>query len=223
MQHTNTIFKDRADAGMQLAEALTGQGIKADIVLALPRGGVPVGMIVAQKLGLPLKLYLVRKIGHPYNDEFAIGAVTENGMIMNETVHANPDYLDNAIRKERERIREMKAFFGNSATDNDIFNNRVILVDDGIATGTCVELAINELRKSGAKAIIVAVPVCPLTTEDKIRQIADKLITLKHPGHFTGIGAYYEDFAQLTDNQVVELTKKVAYKGDSMIKMASNG
>jgi predicted phosphoribosyltransferase len=212
MQHTNTIFKDRADAGLQLAEALMGNGIKADIVLALPRGGVPVGMMVAKKLGLPLKLYLVRKIGHPYNDEFAIGAVTENGMIMNETVHENPDYLDKAIKKERERIREMKAVFGNTAIENDIFNNRVILVDDGIATGTCVELAINELRKSGAKAIIVAVPVCALNTENKIRQIADKLITLKRPGHFAGIGAYYENFAQLTDNQVVELTKKSPIK-----------
>ena len=138
-----------------------------------------------------------------------MGAATENGLILNETESIDRNYADSAIRKERERIKEMKKIFGHVATENDILDKRIVLVDDGIATGTCMELAINELKKSGAREIIVASPVCPLKTEEKIKQIADRLIILKHPGHFTGIGAYYADFSQLTDNQVVELIKKL--------------
>jgi|LakMenE01Jun11ns_1017448.scaffolds.fasta_scaffold9905941_3 predicted phosphoribosyltransferase len=202
------IFRDRKDAGIQLAEALLKLGIKTDMVLAIPRGGVPLGVIVAEELGIPLKLYLVRKIGHPSNDEYAIGAVTENHLLLNQSENPDSIFLTASIQKERERIREMKEKFGHVATPNDIIGKKIILVDDGIATGTCILLAIQEIRKSGAKEIIVASPVCPLKTEDKIRHIADRLIILKHPGQFTGIGAYFSDFSQLTDNQVIALIKK---------------
>ena len=208
MPTKSPIFLDRKDAGTQLAKALIHQGIKADMVLALPRGGVPVGRVVAEKLGIPLNLYLVRKIGHPFNDEYAIGAVTENDFTLNASEKADPDYLKNTIKKERKRIKEMKEMFGHVATEKDIWGKIIIIVDDGIATGTCMLLTINEIKKSGAKEVIVASPVCPLSTEEKIRQIADKLVTLNQPVHFTGIGAYYIDFSQLTDNQVIEILKR---------------
>jgi len=210
MSLNTAIFADRNDAGLQLAERLLQLGIKTDLVLALPRGGVPIGIVVAEKLGIPLKLFLVRKIGHPFNDEYAMGAVTENNLLLNHLEKADDDYLNATIKKERERIREMKKSFGHVATENDISNKRIVLVDDGIATGTCMELAIKELKKSNAKEIIVASPVCPLKTEEKIRLMGDRVIILKQPDHFVGIGNCYEDFSQLTDNQVIALIKKVA-------------
>jgi putative phosphoribosyl transferase len=210
MPFDTSFFADRNDAGIQLAEALLELGIQSDMVLALPRGGVPVGLMVAEKLGIPLKLYLVRKIGHPINEEYAMGAVTEKDLLLNQMEKQDHDYISKTIKKERDRILEMKKIFGHEATEKDISNKRIILVDDGIATGTCIELVIKELRRSGAREIIVASPVCPLKTEDKIRQMADKLIILKHPGQFVGIGAFYADFSQLTDNQVIALIKKVA-------------
>lgn len=208
MPDNSSIFLDRKDAGIQLADALLRLEIKADLVLALPRGGIPVGMVVAEKLGLPLKLYMVRKIGHPFNDEYAMGAVSENELVLNVPETRDHDYLNNTINKERKRIEEMKETFGHVATGNDIMGKRIVLVDDGIATGTCMSLVINLIRKAGAKEIIVASPVCPLQTEEKMRKIADKLIILKHPVHFAGIGAYYVDFTQLNDNQVIEIIKR---------------
>ncbi len=212
MPDNDSIFEDRTDAGIQLADAMISLDIKADIVLALPRGGVPVGMVVAEKMGIPLELYLVRKIGHPFNDEYAMGAVSEHDLLLNESETADNEYLNKTIKKERKRLLEMKELFGHVATMNEISAKRIILVDDGIATGTCMLLAINEIRKFGAKEIIVASPVCPLQTEDKIKNSADKLIILRRPFHFTGIGAYYANFAQLKDNQVIELMKRSPIK-----------
>lgn len=212
MLANHAFFEDREDAGIQLADALLALDVRADIVLAIPRGGVPVGMVIAEKLGLPLKLYLVRKIGHPLNDEYAIGAVSAHDWILNESEKIDHDYLNKTIKKERKRIEEMKKIFGHVATENDVLGKRIVLVDDGIATGTCISLAISVMRKSGAKEIIVASPVCSRQTEDNIRKITDKLIILKHPLHFIGIGAYYANFAQLRDNQVIELMKRSPIK-----------
>ena len=208
MQENTSTFADREDAGIRLGETLADTGIKADLVLAIPRGGVPVALMVAEKFQLPLKLYLVRKIGHPFNDEYAIGAVTENELLLNASEKPDSIYLNATIQKERERIREMKDKFGHEATRKDILGKKIILVDDGIATGTCIQLAIKEIRKMGAAEIIVAAPVCPSATKETIRQSADKIIILKTPPHFVGIGAYFADFSQLTDNQVMELTKR---------------
>jgi putative phosphoribosyl transferase len=208
MQENTSTFADREDAGTRLGETLADIGIKADLVLAIPRGGVPVAMMIAKKFQLPFKLYLVRKIGHPFNDEYAIGAVTENELLLNESEKTDSTYLNAAIQKERERIREMKEKFGHVATSKDILGKKIVLVDDGIATGTCIQLAIREIRKMGAGEIIVAAPVCPFATKETIRQSVDKIIILKTPSHFVGIGAHYADFSQLTDSQVIELTKK---------------
>lgn len=208
MQENTSTFADREDAGVRLGETLMDLGIKADLVLAIPRGGVPVGLMVAEKFQIPLKLYLVRKIGHPYNPEYAIGAITENDLMLNEAEKPGGDYLHATTQKERERIMEMKGKFGHVATSNDISGKKIILVDDGIATGTCILLVIREIKKMGAREIIVAAPVCPSATKEIISQYADKVIILKTPSHFVGIGAYYVNFNQMTDPEVLALTKK---------------
>ena len=212
MQENTPTFANREDAGLQLGRALLDFGTKADLVLAIPRGGVPLGLIIAELLKIPLKLCLVRKIGHPFNDEYAIGAVTENDLLLNQTENPDSIHLDASIQKEKERIREMKEKFGQVATQKDIADKKIILVDDGIATGTCMLMAIKEIKKMGAREITVAAPVCPASTKETIGQSTDEIIILKVPSHFEGIGAYYADFTQLTDNQVIELTKKSPIK-----------
>jgi putative phosphoribosyl transferase len=202
------IFINRDDAGSRLAKKLLDLHIVADIVLAIPRGGVPVGLVIAQALKLPLKLYLVRKIGHPSNNEYAIGAVSENDLLMNPIESPEQIYLEKTIQKERLRISEMKLKFGQTALPKDLLGKNVIIADDGIATGTCMELAVREARKSGAKTIIVAAPVCPGSTAEKISAQNDLTVILQKPQYFTGIGAYYHDFSQLTDQEVIEILKK---------------
>lgn len=218
MAEDQTIFVNRDDAGRLLGEELLHLHVNGDIVLAIPRGGVPVGIAVARLLHLPLKLYLARKIGHPANNEYAIGAVSENDLLLNNTEEPEKSYIERNIKKERLRISEMKRKFGRTANPNDLLGKNVIIVDDGIATGTCMQLAIKESKKSGAKTITVAVPVCPSATEEKIRPLANKTITLLRPIHFTGIGAYYQDFSQLTDTEVIDLLKKVSDPVDHMTK-----
>lgn len=223
MLEDQTIFINREDAGSRLAEEILNLHLKGDIVLAMPRGGVPVGLVVAEILKLPLRLYLVRKIGHPANNEYAIGAVSENDLLLNTAENPEKNYVEKKIKKERVRIGEMKNKFGHIPSPGDLLGKNIIIVDDGIATGTCMELAIKEARSAGARSVTVAVPVCPVNTEEKIKPLTDNTVVLLRPLHFTGIGAYYQDFSQLTDQEVLEMLKKVADNGDSLVEMASNG
>ena len=223
MLEDQTIFTNREDAGRRLAKKILDLHLQADIVLAIPRGGVPVGLVVAEILNLPLRLYLVRKIGHPVNSEYAIGAVSENDLLLNAAENPARDYVEKNIKKERVRIGEMKKIFEHIPSPGDFLGKNIIIVDDGIATGTCIALAIKEARSAGARSITVAVPVCPGNTEEKIKPLADRIIVLLRPLHFTGIGAYYQDFSQLTDHEVTDMLKRVADNDDSLVEMASNG
>lgn len=203
-----TLFRNRDHAGSLLCEKLSDEHIKVDLVIALPRGGVPIGAKLADCLGVPLKLLLIRKIGHPVNSEYAIGAVSETGLFLNEGNHYGQEYLKDAIKKERGRILEMKTIFNNLYHREEVRGKNVLLVDDGIATGTCMRLAIKELQESGAQTIRIAVPVCPQNTANKLEKEADSIISIKTPRAFLGIGAYYKEFDQLTDDQVVEMLNK---------------
>ncbi len=202
-------YENREDAGLQLSALLLEKQLHADCVITIPRGGIPVALVIANQLHIPLKLILIRKLGHPINPEYAIGAVTENSTLLHNHTFINEQHpeINSIIQKERKRIEEMKVKFNHVFTFEEIKQKNIILVDDGIATGTCIELAIQELRKNGAKTITIATPVCPFNTYQHIKKIADDIVCGIVAQQFTGISTYYHDFEQLSDEQVIELLK----------------
>lgn len=205
------LFQNRAQAGQKLATALEKFKNTANtVILALPRGGVVVGYEVARKLNLPLDIVVPRKIGAPGNPEFAIGAITEQGVgVFDEmTVGAygiTESYLQNEIKKEKiEAERRLKLYRGERPPLN-LKNKTAIIVDDGLATGLTMRAAIKTVKKMGATKIIVAVPVTPPDTAELIKKEVDEMIYLDAPAFFGAVGEFYDEFAQTTDEEVIDL------------------
>jgi len=205
-------FKDRVDAGMQLASALVGLVGKEAVILAIPRGGVVIGFEVARELNLPLDVIVPRKIGAPENPELAIGAVTEDGtMILDNNLVSYLQVSKTYIRRERkpqrlEIERRLKLYRGNAPRPN-LKNLDVVIVDDGIATGSTMKAALASVRKRGANRVLIAIPVGPPSTIRELEKQADRVICLHTPESFHAIGEFYEDFAQTEDVEVTELLK----------------
>jgi predicted phosphoribosyltransferase len=204
-------FENREDAGQQLSTLLIEKKINADLVITIPRGGIPVAAAIAKILKLPLRLIFVRKLGHPINTEFAIGAVTEKNILVHNDSFIKEEHpeITVLVQKERKRIAEMKVKFNHEFDLQRIKHKNIVLVDDGIATGTCMELAIEELRKNGPKTITVATPVCSFNAYQHLKKIADETICCVVAQQFTGISAYYHDFDQLSDDQVINFLNPV--------------
>lgn len=208
------IFKDRLEAGQRLAKVLEKYKRQKDtIILALPRGGVVVGFEVAKTLELPLDLVVPRKIGAPGNPEFAIGAITEEGEgIFNEAVirdyGISKEYIDKTVEEEKkEAQRRLKAYRGDRPPLN-LVEKTVIIVDDGIATGLTMRAAIKSVKNKDPKKIVVAVPCGAKDSIDQIKQEVDEVVCLHAPIFFGAVGAFYENFEQTTDEEVIELMKK---------------
>ena len=198
------MFKDRYDAAFQLAKKLEKYKNKDGIVLAVPRGGVPLGYVIAKKLGLPLEIILSKKIGHPNNPEYAIGAVSLHGVVVNdEVMDVSKDY----IQKESDRIlhvlKEKYNLFMGNRKQTELKEKTVILVDDGIATGSTLMATIEVIKKSKPKEIVIAIPVAPPHTAQKISQLVDDFICLITPIEFAGVGQFYKDFSQVSDEEVI--------------------
>lgn len=203
-------FLNRAEAGRILAQRLRHYRGKSCIVYALPRGGVVPAIEVAKFLHAPLDLVITRKIGHPYNPEYALAAISESGQLVNSR---DVDYVDqewfreelNAQRREAERRR--KLYF--IARKELLASGKIaILIDDGIATGLTMRAAILDLRKRNPKKIVVAVPIIPRSTFETLQKEADEVVAFDVPDDdaFQGaVGAYYRDFAQVSDEEVVSL------------------
>jgi len=205
------IFQDRTDAGRQLAEELLSYAGRDDvIVLALPRGGVPVAFEVAQRLGVPLDVFVVRKLGVPGHEELAMGAIASGGIrVLNEDVlYVLPDaqsIVEMVTAIEREELKRRERDYRGDRPAPEVRGQTVILVDDGLATGATMRAAAAALRQQGAAKIIVAVPVGAPSSCHEIRSAADEVVCLQTPGSFMGVGQYYEDFSQTTDEEVREL------------------
>jgi predicted phosphoribosyltransferase len=203
------MFRDRTDAGEQLAQALAEyQGTEA-VVLALPRGGVVLGQKIAEAVKIPLDIVVTRKIGHPSNPEYAICAVDAQGVLLcdeTERARVSEAWLQKAAELEqKEALRRLKLYRG-SNVPLDIKNKSAILTDDGIATGLTMRLAIKAVRALGPKEIVVAVPVVPSDVAQKIRREADRLIVLVPPENFAGaVAAHYKHFPQVEDTEVIRL------------------
>lgn len=208
------LFKDRTDAGRKLAEALGGSVMSDPLILALPRGGVPVAFEVAKALHAPLDLVLVRKIGAPGHAEYGIGAVvdgTDPQLVLNEEameiVRPPRDYIETEKKRQLAEIeRRRKLYFGGKPPLS-VKGRTVVLVDDGIATGGTVRVALKALRKDQAARIVLAVPVAPRDTLDLVGKDADEVICLATPDPFVAVGLHYEDFDQTTDDEVVDLLR----------------
>ena len=203
------MFKDRKEAGSLLADELIQYRNKDAVILALPRGGVPVAFEIAKKLKLPLDIFPVRKVGHPDNPEYALCAVDQDGnTLCNEEEIANvePVWLKKEIEEQRqEALRRAGLYRGNKKSLN-LSGKIVILVDDGVATGLTLRLAIKSLRKKEPEKIIVAMPISPKETADILKAEVYKLIILDVPEYFAGsVGAYYESFSQVSDDEVISL------------------
>ena len=206
-------FRDRQDAGRQLAERLIRYANRPDVVvLALPRGGVPVAAEIAHRLRAPLDVFLVRKLGVPTHPELAMGAIAEGGIkvlspsIIRDLEIPAPLVEQVAVREQLELARRSAAFRG-SRPRPAMSGRIVILVDDGLATGATMEAAILALREHKPARIVVAVPVGAADTCARIGALADELVAVLMPEDFSAVGAWYEDFDQTSDEEVVALLK----------------
>jgi predicted phosphoribosyltransferase len=208
------IFRDRRDAGRQLAARLRRYADRSDVlVLALPRGGVPVAYEVAQELNAPLDVFLVRKLGVPGYEELAMGAIASGGVrVLNEDIVNYlriPDEVMDAvaIREQRELERRERAYRGDRPPP-DVKDRVVILIDDGLATGSTMRAAAESLRLEKPRRIVVAVPVSSPETCNQFRSEVDEIVCAFTPEHFQGVGLWYEDFSQTSDEEVSELLKQ---------------
>lgn len=205
------MFRDRSHAGRVLAGVLARYAGRPDVVvLALPRGGVPVGAEVARGLGAPLDVFLVRKLGVPGREELAMGAVAAGGiLVVNEEVVRRLDIpaavIDEVAAEEQQELdRRAEAYRGGRPAP-DLQGKTVILVDDGLATGSTMRAAVAAVRRLGPASVVVAVPLGALETCSEFRAVADDVVCAVTPEPFFAVGSWYQDFAQTTDEEVREL------------------
>jgi predicted phosphoribosyltransferase len=205
------IYRDRIDAGKQLAARLSGYANRDDLlVLALPRGGVPVAYEVAKALRAPLDIFLVRKLGVPGHEELAMGAISTGGVrVINADV---VDYLriptrvvDAVVDAELRELERRERLYRGARPEPDVSGKTLILVDDGLATGSTMRAAVEALRQQNPARIVVAVPVSARETCDEYRMGVDEIICAKTPEPFMGVGMWYRDFSQTTDEEVREI------------------
>ena len=205
-------FLSREDAGRKLGQHLLDARVQADLVLGLPRGGVIVGAEVARVLGLPLDVIVVRKIGHPRHREFAVGALAEGGVVVLdqkaiEGTRVVDREMEEVIAEEKERLQDYRLKFGGT-TSPVLEGKRVILVDDGLATGATAEAAVLSAKQRGANEAIVAVTVASDSACERLNRVADQVIALLVDPAFDAVGRYYEHFSQTTDEEVIEVLRQ---------------
>ena len=205
------MFASREDAGLQLSRLLQNEGVKADLVLGLPRGGVVVAAEVAHMLELPLDVIVVRKIGHPLQREFAVGAMAEPDIILlDERILAKAPHiradLDYIIDEEKERLAAYRARFHHEAFP-DLSRKAVIIVDDGLATGATNEAAALSARKQGASRVVIAAPVASVNAVERLSRVADSVHVVLIDPDFDAVGRYYDAFDQTSDEEVLDLLR----------------
>jgi predicted phosphoribosyltransferase len=203
------IYRDRIEAGEILAASLKHVQTAKGVVLAVPRGGIPVACVVAKKLNMPVNLLLTKKIGHPANKEYAIGAVSVSDVYITPHEHIPESYIKNETEKIRARLREMYQVFLGDEKPQDVTGKLVIIIDDGIATGQTLMSTIQMLRRQKPAKLIIAVPVSSRQAFEKLSPMVDEMICPLLPKEFWGVGAFYEDFAQVSDEEAVRFLRRL--------------
>lgn len=207
------LYKDRQDAGLQLAEKLLKYKDEKPIIIALPRGGVVLGYEIAKMLNAPLDIIVARKIGAPSQPELGVGAIAPHGVrILNngliETLRISELQLEQIIEKETMEMNRRLELYRGEFSPLDLYEKTVIVVDDGIATGISDKAAVLSVKYLYPKKVILAVPVCPGNTAEKFRKYVDEFICMNEPQDFYAVGVYYEKFDQVNDEEVINLLKE---------------
>jgi putative phosphoribosyl transferase len=204
-------FRNRRDAGQRLAVELQAYAHRPDvIVLALPRGGVPVGFEVAKELAAPLDVFVVRKLGLPWHDELAMGAIASGGVrVLNRDLirvaRVTEAEIARVVAAEQTELERRERLYRGDRPFPDLHGKTVILVDDGLATGSTMRAGVEALRLEGPARVVVAVPVAAQETCNAFRDIADEIVCAETPEPFRAVGLWYQDFSQTTDEEVHEL------------------
>jgi predicted phosphoribosyltransferase len=207
-------FRNRTQAGRMLARVLFEHGDFAGaLVLALPRGGVPVGFEVAKVLQLPLDVCVVRKLGVPGREEYAFGAIAGGGVsVIHDDVvqqlQLSPEAVEEVVRAERAELERREHVYRSGLPAQDVMRRKVLVVDDGIATGSTMLAAVRGLRQQGAAAVVAAAPVASPEALKALRHESDQTLCVRCPDDFTAVGAWYDDFSQTTDDEVCALLAK---------------
>lgn len=202
-------YKNRRDAALKLATYLNKYKNEDSVLLAIPRGGVPIAYYIAKQYNIPIELLMTKKIGHPSNLEFAIGAVSLEDEIIDRRHNISNTYINDAVKRIRENmIKKYQLFMGNRKPMK-LENKVVIIVDDGIATGNTILSSIPMLRKQNPKKIIVAVPVAPPEIATKLKKVVDDFICPYTPHDFFGVGYHYQDFSEVSYDEVIHLLEDI--------------
>lgn len=206
------MFKDREEAGNLLAEKLVKYSNQKDVVVVtIPRGGVPIGYLIAQKINAPLEIVLSKKIGHPYNKEYAIGAVTSESIILSDAANeVSKVYIDSETEKIRELLKKRYQQYYGKKNPINFKNKTVILIDDGVATGNTMISSIQLIAMQKPSKLIVALPVAPPSAFNKIKNMPEvtEVICLIVESAFSAVGQFYEAFYQVNDEEVIDLLNK---------------
>lgn len=209
------MYEDREDAARRLAGLLAPyRGRKDAVVVAIPRGGIVVGAVLAKELRLPLEALLTKKLGHPLQPEYAIGVVNLTRELIDEEVvereGISEEYIRGEVSRLRELLRRRHAAYHAGREPVELSGKTVILTDDGLATGRTMEAAVRLAREEGAAEVLVAVPVAPASTLERLRPSVDELVCPLVPASFSAIGQFYADFAQVEDEEAMRLLRESA-------------
>ena len=211
-------FKNRLEAGVQLAILLQKYAGDNLVVYALPRGGVPLGVEIAKKLHAPFDLVITKKIGHPGNPEYALCAIAEDGEPIcnqDDIGYIDKHWLQEEIDRVRVEIKRRREKYFGEITHPDIEGKTAIIVDDGIATGYTMLAAINEIKRRKPGKIVVAIPITPEDTARELRKVTDDLVSVEiDPFYLGAVGAYYDDFSQVEDEEVIYLIQSLEEKSE---------
>lgn len=203
-------FRDRTHAGRELAQKLSQMDLHQPMVLALPRGGVPVAFEVARSIAAPLDVFVARKVGAPHHPEFGIGAIAEGGGEVRDErsiaiLGVSSEQWDQLVAREQQELERRIRQYRPDRALPDLEGRDVVLVDDGLATGVTAEASLSALHRGGARRVILAVPVCAPDTAERLSALADEVVCVDAPADFAAVGKWYENFGQTTDDEVLRL------------------
>ncbi len=204
------MFKDRIDAGLRLSEKLLHFKSENVVILAIPRGGLPLGAIVAKTLQAPLDVVLTKKIGHPNQKEYAIGAVSLENIVLSDALGISKKYIEEETALIRRKLRTRTDQYYKSRSPQDLKDKTVIIIDDGIATGNTILVTVELVSSQMPGKIVVAIPVAPNSTAIKLKEspFIDDVVCLETPYNFRAVGQFYEKFQQVSDDEAVRLLEE---------------